>query len=172
MIKVIKKVRKIIVRWKRSLPKKMAKKLVAVGLLGVVNLFHLAVAAAPVAPPEIPNLEVLTQVSSLEAQSPLEAGYQTITVTLTGYSSTPDQTDETPFITASNTEARDGVVASNFLSFGTKIRIPELFGDKIFVVEDRMHSRFDDRIDIWFPSRKLAEEFGFKEKITVQILTN
>ena len=153
----------------------MIKKLVAVGLLGVVNLFHLAVAAAPTTPPIIApqaaTAETLTEISSLQAKSPLEAGYQTITVELTGYSSTPDQTDETPFVTAANTKARDGIVASNFLSFGTKIRIPELFGDKIFTVEDRMHERFNDRIDVWFPTRKQAQEFGFQEKAAVQILS-
>lgn len=172
--KLIKRLKKAV--FKSFLPKRMTKKLVAVGLLGMVNLFHLAVAAAPTTPPllvpQTATAETLTQVSSLSAQSPLEAGYQTITVDLTGYSSTPDQTDETPFITAANTKARDGVVASNFLAFGTKIRIPELFGDKIFTVEDRMHKRFDERLDIWFPNRKLAEDFGFKEKVAVQILTN
>ena len=36
-------------------------------------------------------------------------------VTITAYSSTPDQTDSTPFITAYNTFVRDGIVAANFL---------------------------------------------------------
>ncbi|MDP3003980.1 MAG: hypothetical protein Q8N43_00505, partial [Candidatus Azambacteria bacterium] len=40
---------------------------------------------------------------------------KTMKVVLTAYSSTPDQTDDTPFITASNTRVRDGIVAANFL---------------------------------------------------------
>lgn len=79
---------------------------------------------------------------------------------VTAYSSTPEETDETPFITALGTETRDGVIASNFLPFGTKLRLPEKFGNKIFVVEDRMHPRFSDRIDIWMPSKEKAKEFG------------
>ncbi|OGD25068.1 hypothetical protein A2819_01750 [Candidatus Azambacteria bacterium RIFCSPHIGHO2_01_FULL_40_24] len=87
----------------------------------------------------------------------------TIRTTLTAYSSTPDQTDDTPFITASNTYVRDGVVAANFLAFGTKVQIPEIFGDKIFTVEDRMAKKHNDKIDIWFPERYLAKKFGVQE---------
>lgn len=83
-------------------------------------------------------------------------------VAATGYSSTPEQTDSTPFITAAGTHVRDGVVAANFLPFGTIIKIPELFGNKTFIVEDRMHSRYQLNIDIWFPEKDLAKEFGLK----------
>ena len=86
-----------------------------------------------------------------------------IRTTLTAYSSTPDQTDDTPFITASNTRVRDGIIASNFLAFGTKVQIPSLFGDKVFTVEDRMARKHNDKIDIWFPERYLAKNFGVKE---------
>ncbi len=86
-----------------------------------------------------------------------------ITVILTAYSSTPDQTDDTPFITASNTCVHDGIVAANFLAFGTKVKIPSLFGDKVFTVEDRMAKKHNDKIDIWFPERYLAKNFGIQE---------
>jgi len=43
---------------------------------------------------------------------------------------------------------RDGVIATNILPFGTKVRIPEIFGDKVFVVEDRMARKHADRVDI------------------------
>ena len=55
---------------------------------------------------------------------------------------------------------REGVVACNFLPFGTKIRIPKLFGDEVFVVEDRMHPRKKYQVDVWFPSREEALQFG------------
>ena len=87
-------------------------------------------------------------------------------VTVTAYSSTPDQTDDTPFITASGKVVDDGIVASNFLTFGTKLRFPQLFGNKIFVVEDRMHQRYSsNRVDIWFPDRESAENFGIQTTI-------
>ena len=49
----------------------------------------------------------------------------TLQVIITAYSSTPCQTDDTPYITAAGTSVRDGIVANNYLSFGTKIRIPD-----------------------------------------------
>jgi len=110
----------------------------------------------------------LTEISSVIARSPLESEVTVRRVTLTSYSSTPDQTDDTPFVTASNTIVRDGVIAANFLPFGTKVQIPELFGDKIFVVEDRMHTRFQDRIDVWSPDRATALKIG-KREVTVVI---
>ena len=96
----------------------------------------------------------------------LQPSIETRKITVTAYSSTPDQTDDTPFITASGAWVYDGIVASNFLPFGTKVRFPELFRDKIFTVDDKMHERFTDtRVDIWFPDRESAEEFGVKETI-------
>jgi|YelNatPaOPRAMG01_1025707.scaffolds.fasta_scaffold06605_9 3D (Asp-Asp-Asp) domain-containing protein len=84
-------------------------------------------------------------------------------VTVTGYSSTVEETDEDPFITASGKWVADGFVASNALPFGTQIRFPELFPNKIFIVEDRMNQRYDEEhIDIWFNSKELAKEFGVK----------
>ena len=99
------------------------------------------------------------------ANSP-QASVRTRKITVTAYSSTPDQTDDSPFITASGAWVYDGVIASNFLEFGTKVRFPELFRDKIFTVDDKMHERFTDtRVDIWFSDRELAKEFGIKETI-------
>lgn len=93
-----------------------------------------------------------------------------IEMTITAYSSTPEQTDSTPFITASGSSVKDGVVANNILPFGTKIKIPELYGEKIFEVTDRMHSRKgSDRLDIWFPSYKEALSFGVK-KTSIEIV--
>ncbi|MBI4359234.1 MAG: 3D domain-containing protein [Candidatus Nealsonbacteria bacterium] len=86
-----------------------------------------------------------------------------IDVVVTAYSSSVWETDDTPYLTAANTLTRDGVVASNLLPFGTKIRIPELFGEKTFVIEDRMNKRVGDfQIDIWFPTAWEAKQFGVK----------
>ena len=88
---------------------------------------------------------------------------KTIKVVITAYSSTPDQTDDTPFITASGKYVRDGIIANNMLPLGTKVMIPSLYGDKVFVVEDRMNKRKSDyHIDIWMPDRPSAINFGVK----------
>ena len=98
----------------------------------------------------------------IQRSSPKPNHVRTIKVMISAFSSTPEETDSTPFITASGTHVRDGIVASNFLRFGTKIRIPQLYGDKKFVVEDRMAPRFSDRIDVWFPTKEQARNFGLK----------
>ncbi|MCG2688749.1 hypothetical protein L6250_03930, partial [Candidatus Parcubacteria bacterium] len=67
---------------------------------------------------------------------------KTMQVTVSAYSSTNGQTDDTPYLTAFGTHVRDGIVAANFLPVGTVIRFPDKFGDKLFVVEDRMNERF------------------------------
>ena len=86
-----------------------------------------------------------------------------IKVIITAYSSTPEETDSTPFITASGKNVVDGIVANNLLPFGTKIKIPGLYGDKVFIVEDRMNKRKGKyHVDIWFPSKTLAKNFGAK----------
>ncbi|MFH1656795.1 MAG: hypothetical protein ABH956_03430 [Candidatus Nealsonbacteria bacterium] len=97
---------------------------------------------------------------------------QSINVTVTAYSSTPWQTDDTPFITASGERVRDGIIASNLLPFGTEVKIPELYGDKVFVVKDRMHWRMGYyRIDIWFPETQQAINFG-KKTTYIEVLEN
>jgi len=98
--------------------------------------------------------------TSLAAQTPIEEGKERLTVTITAYSSTRRQTDDTPFITALGTSVRDGVVAANFLPFGTRVKIPKLFGDKIFIVEDRTAPKYGDRLDIWHADEVSAWRFG------------
>jgi len=100
---------------------------------------------------------------------------RTHVVQASGYSSTPDQTDSTPFTTASGEHVRDGIIAANIyvngrrIPFGTLVRIPAIYGDKVFVVEDRMNVRYQNNIDIWFPERQLAKEFG-RKKVTIEIV--
>ncbi len=91
------------------------------------------------------------------------------TATVTAYSSTPGQTDNTPYITAMGTFVRDGIVACNFLKFGTKVRLPQVYGDKVFVVEDRMALRNSHKLDVWMDTIDSARQFGVK-KLSIEIL--
>ena len=85
---------------------------------------------------------------------------------ITAYNSESGQTDNSPCITANGFNLCqhniEDSVAANFLPFGAKIRIPELFGDKIFIVRDRMNSRHYNRVDIWMADRNDAIQFGVK----------
>ncbi|MCH8048729.1 3D domain-containing protein [Patescibacteria group bacterium] len=116
-------------------------------------------------PPSIGERIVIAQsISLLPISSPKTPTRvaKTVNVIVTAYSSTPDQTDDTPFITASGNWVRDGIVATNILPMGTKIKIPEVYGDRIFVVDDRMHPRKQYNVDIWFSSYWEAKNFGVK----------
>ena len=96
---------------------------------------------------------------------------KTINMVITAYSSTHDQTDDTPFITASGKYVTDGIIANNMLPFGTKVRIPDLYGNKIFTVEDRMHPRKGKyQADIWFAKYDQAKNFGAKYNISIEVL--
>lgn len=86
----------------------------------------------------------------------------TMHITVTSYNSLPGQTDSTPDITAFGTKTRDGIVATNFLPKGTLVRFPEKFGDKVFVVEDRMNSRYYYRMDIWMADKQESIQFGVR----------
>lgn len=83
---------------------------------------------------------------------------------LTAYSSTPDQTDDDPFVAASGKRVYDGMVAANWLPMGTKIKIPALYGEKIFTVDDRMNARYGyGRMDIWMDAPRVqVNKFGVK----------
>ena len=117
------------------------------------------------------NNAYVSYVTKVDIQT-IEKIVKTIKVVVTAYSSCPEETDDTPFITASGKSVADGVVANNLLPLGTKIRIPELYGDKVFVVEDRMNSKKSDyHVDIWLPSKTLALNFGVKTA-EIEILEN
>ncbi len=93
---------------------------------------------------------------------------RTLTVSATAYTSDPWETDDTPFLTASGTTVRHGVIAANFLPMGTHLRLPELYGERVFVVEDRMNRRYNTRIDIWMEEKQEARQFGIQE-VTVEV---
>jgi 3D (Asp-Asp-Asp) domain-containing protein len=92
-------------------------------------------------------------------------------VWVTAYTSVPGETDASPFITADGEHVKDGVIAANWLPFGTEVEIPALFGDKIFTVEDRMNQAFNQRADIWMPTVADALHFGIQHVTIVVVST-
>jgi 3D (Asp-Asp-Asp) domain-containing protein len=101
-------------------------------------------------------------------ESDLRGPSYSITVPATAYNSEVGQCDDTPFITASGTTVRPGVIAANFLPIGTRIKIPKYYGDQVFVVEDRMNARYDKRIDIWMESHHEAIAWGMRN-VEIQV---
>ncbi len=47
--------------------------------------------------------------------------------------------------------------------------LPAVKNNKIFVIEDRMNRRYWQKIDIWFPDRASALNFGI-QKVKIQIV--
>lgn len=101
-----------------------------------------------------------------------EARYTLWTVA-TAYSSDPFQTDSSPCIPADGTDlcklAQEGVVdaiATNILPLGTYVRFPELFGDKMFVVRDRMNQKYNGKRRIDFYIAVLDAEGNVDTKLS------
>lgn len=88
---------------------------------------------------------------------------------VTAYTSSADECGNDLGITASGALARDGVVACNFLPFGTRLKIPAMFGDKEFEVKDRMAKSKQDFIDVWVETKPEAFRIG-KSYNTIVIL--
>lgn len=145
-------------------------------ILGVEFMFPQGNALAQVLPdrPLMPALvlslqRVVPEVPMFFPQAAPRLARYVVRVPTTAYSSTVDQTDSTPFVTAMGTAVRPGVVAANFLPFGTKIRLPDHFGDQVFVVEDRMNARYTQRLDIWMDTRMAAKQWGVRH-VKVEVL--
>jgi 3D (Asp-Asp-Asp) domain-containing protein len=112
-----------------------------------------------------------------ETPGPLYVGqlegdhHRFIPVTVTGYTSCPSQTDDTPEITATLQPTRPGTLALSRdllrtftdgapFDFGDRVLIP---GMGIYVVEDTMHSRWRLRADIWFHDSETARRWGRRQ---------
>lgn len=88
---------------------------------------------------------------------------------VTAYTSSVDETDDTPYLTASgDLVGPETVACPSRYSFGTKIQIEK----RVFICKDRMNKRFRDKnyFDIWVESKEIAKEFGRKKNIEVLIL--
>ena len=101
-----------------------------------------------------------------------------VKVLATAYSSSVWETDSTPTVTAANTLTRPGTLAvSRDLLCEFTPGAPFSFGDRVhvhgigeFLVEDVMNARWDNRIDIWFPSREEALWFGRRPAVLSRAL--
>ena len=112
---------------------------------------------------KVPTDEAVTARLPLASDKILK---QVIVLKATAYNSDPAQTDDTPCITASGLNVcehgKEDVIATNFLPMGTYVRFPDLFGDKVFRVEDRMNRRYHYRVDFWLKDRSDALKFGLQ----------
>jgi len=116
--------------------------------------------------------------------SPDKAPRRVVTVVATAYSSDPWQTDNDPFVPADGSDYKEEfekkgfvrAIASNDYPLGTKVRFPDIYGNQVFVVRDRMNRRYTGkyRVDVYHiegdeqnqvdqnKSRQKAKDFGVK----------
>lgn len=114
----------------------------------------------PVAPQKAP--------SAPEAPAPEHPAGSAVYATVTAYSSSPDETDDTPFITADGSHVTRGTLACpSRYEFGQKV----LIDGEIYTCQDRMAARYRnlEHFDIWMPSKAAALAYGTKQ-ITITIL--
>jgi 3D (Asp-Asp-Asp) domain-containing protein len=92
-----------------------------------------------------------------------------VPVHITAYNPVPEQTDDTPFITASADYVRDGIVALSYdlestleLEFGDIVVLETLDGEFLgeFEFQDRMNKRWRNKVDIFMWKVKDARKFG------------
>lgn len=97
-------------------------------------------------------------------------------VSVTSYNSLGAQTDSTPYITATGTRTRYGIVAASRdlirqYGYGAKLRIVKwnyrqgcnhriIPRNMVFIVEDTMNTRWYRKVDIWLPTRSQSINFG------------
>lgn len=92
---------------------------------------------------------------------------EVIVATITAYSSSPEQTDDTPYLTASGERVHSGGIACpNRYPFGTLVEID----GKMYYCNDRMGPKYENenRFDIWMETESAARVWG-KKKTTVTI---
>ncbi len=106
-------------------------------------------------------------------------------VRATGYNSLVAQTDSTPHITAIGSRTRFGIIAvsrdllGQDVPYGSLVRIKDMGNyyngrghgkyqnmldrQGLFVVEDTMHARKTNQIDLWFPHMSEALNWGVRQ---------
>lgn len=113
------------------------------------------------------------------------------TLRATGYNSAVNQTDSTPFITATGARTKFGIVAvsrdllGDEFPYGSLVKLRDLGGyyngrgggafqalldqQGLFIVEDTMHARKTQQLDVWFPEYSTAVQWGVR-RIEVELV--
>lgn len=160
--------------------------------LGVVLASLITAFSAPPRAAQTFDLSVVPSVTVLTSPRLVVPGTPSVgpvanpvfTVKATGYNSHVSQTDSTPDITATGTKTRFGIIAvsrdllGEGIPYGSLVKIRDLgnfhnsrgagrFQNLLdeqapFVVEDTMHARKRNQIDVWFPEQSVALGWGVR----------
>lgn len=128
----------------------------------------LVYASVMIALANIPSTDIYARAEAESA--PAFVTVETIPAEVSAYTSSVEETDDDPMITANGeTVARGTIACPSRFKFGTIIQIEK----RIYVCNDRMNKRYRDtnHFDIWFESRSDALTFG-RQKLTVHVLSS
>jgi 3D (Asp-Asp-Asp) domain-containing protein len=136
----------------------------------------------------VPTIEVLEPIALTQPQG--AAITPSYILKATGYNSHESQTDATPNITATGATTSFGIIAASRdllgdrLPYGSLVRIrdlghyqsgrgagkyQDLLNETLFIVEDTMHPRKVNQIDIWFPQLSQALNWGVR-RVEVEVV--
>ena len=125
---------------------------------------------------KVPALWILISTLFFSCKDKVEEDWVTVCVTATAYNSLGYQTEGNPSITAWGDTLKPGMnaiaVSRDLMRLGldhnAKIRIEGF--DSIFLVKDKMHYRWRNRIDIYMGENvEKAEKFG-RKKINISYI--
>ncbi len=136
-----------------------------------------------------PAAKPATKPTAKPALARPKASGRSLVVRSTAYNSMPGQTDASPFKTATGARTRFGIVALSrdllrSIPYGSRIVLEDMgswsngsgrgkynamLSKMIFVVEDTMHPRKTGTVDVWFPARRQAIQWGAR-KLRIRIV--
>jgi 3D (Asp-Asp-Asp) domain-containing protein len=137
------------------------------------------ITSKPISKPK-PSLKPTAKPRSTPAVARPKTTGRSLIVRSTAYNSMPGQTDASPFRTATGTRTRFGIVALSrdllrSIPYGSKVVLEDMgswsngsgrgkynamLSRMVFVVEDTMHPRKRSTVDVWFPARRQAIQWG------------
>ena len=156
----------------------------------MVDVTTVSLVAVPLqVTPEVVVRDIARKVRSsfvtTDPYGPHMAVRPTFRVRATGYNSHAAQTDSTPFITATGARTQLGIIAvsrdllADDIPYGSLVRLKDLgnyhdgrgYGkhqdfldtQDVFIVEDTLHWRKQNQIDVWFPTLSQAREWGVRQ---------
>lgn len=96
-----------------------------------------------------------------------------VNITVTAYSPKVEECDDTPYVTASQRPVREGTIA---VSRDLEKELGWKLGDRVYLdglgvfeVWDRMHRRWEKRVDVFFFDTNEAKIFGVKKTVAGKI---
>lgn len=134
-----------------------------------------------------PKVEVLPEPRTVESNAAWHGpiAQPRYTLRATAYNSLPGQTQGNPHVTATGARTQLGVIAVSrdllgwHIPYGSLVRIRDLgnyhsgkgYGafqhvlneQALFIVEDTMHARKRQQVDIWFPTFAEARQWGVRQ---------